>query len=375
MIVKKVYDEIDGQMVHTNWCLYADEFNCIPESLEYALYLKIKRKRDIATINAKMTSLKYWYDYIDGLSKTAVDFFTSVEQANFYDYLDRIENKMVVKKIHLVGSDKYKKGFTPSTVNRHIANIKLYYKYLAANEYIPDEPIRIPFNDFETPKKGIKSKRMEHKLLPEYLTVDEVTRILDACNTLRDKTIVLMMLTVGLREGEVCALTTNCMDYSKNRIRMNMKYLDLENGTLKTGPRNLQGNKLLFKLLSRYYILERNRIATCENIFINLQSSKNAPIGSPLTKSGVKALFRRLRIKTGIENCHAHILRHTYATNFIKLIGNKDKVSIGILQKLMGHKNINTTMIYTHLDFSDLDSKMGDRYNEYMEKTFGDLLI
>lgn len=375
MIVKKIYDELDGKLVHTNWCLYADEYTCISETLEYALNLKQKKKRDMATINAKMTSLKYWYDYIYGLDKTYKDFFTSVEQANFYDFLDGIENRKVVKKVHLVGSNKYKCGFTPSTLNRHIANIKSYYKYLAIKGYISDDQTQLPFSDFEASRNGMKSSRMEDKLLPEYLTTGEVTRIFDACNTLRDKAIVLLMLTVGLREGEVCALTTSCMDYANNKIKMNMKYLDLKNGTLKTGPRNLQGNKLLFKLLSRYYILERNPIAACDNIFVNLQSSKNAPKGTPLTKSGVKALFKRLRKKTGIENCHAHILRHTYATNFIKLIGNKDKVTIGMLQKLLGHQNINTTMIYTHLDFSDLDSKMGDRYNEYLESAFKDLLF
>lgn len=374
MLIKKVYFENDGVYEHINWCLYKNDFECMQETLAYADYQRQFRFRDIKTVENKMISLKYWYMYIDGLEKEYSAYFTLQEQSGFLAFLDSQINKQRVKQIHIAGKSKYHTGFSSNTVNRHIATIREFYRFLYDRDFISLDEAELPFKEI----RGMKSDlffQKEDRRMPEVLTMGEVKRMIGACTTLRDKLIIVMMVTVGVRLGELCSLTTKCIDFATCTIRMNKQYLDLETGQLKTGPRTLRGNQVLFALLQRYYLLERNRYADCDNIFITLSNKAGAKVGAPMTMDAVQALFKRIKKSTKIEGCHAHALRHTFATNFLRLKDKNDKVSLAILQKLLGHKQISTTMIYTHLDYTDVDRLgIGDTYEEFIKKSLNDTL-
>ena len=343
------------------------------ETLGFSDYQKSFRFRHIDTIQNKLISVKLWYTYIAGLAKEYFTYFTLQDQSGFLTFLDKQENRLKVKNIHIAGKSKYAPGFTASTVNRHIATIREYYRFLRENGYVSLDDHELPFRSI----RGIKNDvfhRKEVKNVPEILTMAEVKRMIQTCTTLRDKLIVVMMVTVGLRLGELCSLTTQCVDFSTCTIRMNKRYLDLATGRLKTGPRTLKGNQVLFSLLQRYYLLERNKYAVCDNIFINVNRRAGVAIGAPMTMGAVQALFKRIRKATGIADCHPHALRHTFATNFLRLKEKNDKISLAILQKLLGHKNINTTMIYTHLDYTDIDLLIGESFESFVKQNLGDIL-
>lgn len=374
MQIKEVYGDKNGQLVHSSWCLYANEYECLQETLAYADYQKEFRFRHLDTIQNKMISLKLWYNYIGNLGKAYSNYFTLQDQSGFLSYLDSQINRQKVKPVHVVGKSKYSTGFTASTVNRHIATIREYYRFLREHGHISLAEDELPFKSL----RGVKNDvfyRKEESEIPEVLTMTEVKQMIQACTTLRDKLIIVMMVTVGLRLGELCSLTTQCIDFATCTIRMNKRYLDLETGRLKTGPRTLRGNQVLFALLQRYYLLERNRYAHCDNIFINLSNRAGADVGAPMTMGAVKALFKRIKKTTRIPGCHAHALRHTFATNFLRLKEKNDKVSLAILQKLLGHKNINTTMIYTHLDYTDTDRfGVGETFENFVKQSLSDVL-
>jgi len=370
--IHKVYSENNGMFEHVNWCIY-DNDRCLQETLAFADYQKSFRFRHLDTIKNKLISIKLWYNYITSLGNKYSNYFTLQDQSGFIAFLDKQENRLKIKQIHLAGKSKYASGFTASTVNRHIATIREYYRFLRENVYIRLDEEELPFRSFG----GIKNDvfhRKEEQNIPEFLLIAEVKRMIQACTTIRDKLIIVMMVTVGLRLGELCSLTTQCIDFSTCKIRMIKRYLDLETGRLKTGPRTLIGNHVLFSLLQRYYLLERNKCATSDNIFINLNNQAGAKVGAPMTMWAVQALFKRLRKATGIAGCHPHALRHTFATNFLRLKEKNDKVSIAILQKLLGHKDLSTTMIYTHLDYTDVDQLVGESFEAFVKQNFSDIL-
>ena len=171
-------------------------------------------------------------------------------------------------------------------------------------------------------------------------------------------------MSTGLRVGELSTLTLKSLDFKKRTIHLRKQYLDLSNGTLKTGEREVKGTKAMFTAIQKYLIFERGKVAKCDNLFVTLRSRNNSPAGMPLKRSSIIKIFSRLKEETGIRNCHAHILRHTFASTFLATKAKNDKVTVAVLQKLMGHKNINTTMIYTHLDYSLNDFKENKEFEE-----------
>lgn len=370
MEIKEVYNDEDGKFVIENFCLYASEYKCIYETLSFANYLKRVKSRNINTIRYKMVSLKYWYEYINQKGKTYNDYFTLQEQLDFIEYLNSKPNTKRVEKIYLVNKNKYKTGFSKSTISTHIENINQYYMFLKDYDYVKLGKDELPFRR----SIGLSDSKVQTKTLPKYLTTQEVKIMIEECKTLRDKLIIVMMLSTGLRVGELCALKVQAINFKRQTIELRKQYLDLETGTLKTGERLLKGNKTMFTLLQRYYLFERNKVAKCDNIFVTLTSKGGAVKGEALKIDTVKQIFKRIRNKTGIENCHAHALRHTFATNFIQLKDKNDKVTLAMLQKLLGHKHIDTTMIYTHLDYTLSEYEGVSYYEEFVNNNFIDAL-
>lgn len=369
MEIKKVYDQTsDGEMEHVNWCLYRGEFDCIQDTLSFANYLKGFRRRDVdGTIHPKMASLKYWYEYLCEIGKDTDDYITLEEQVGFVDYLDRQENKQKVKPMYVVGKTKYGTGFEPGTTIRHQSNVHEYYQYLNDRGRTSLKSEDFPFKVIIAPKDATNDKP-----LPKTIANSDVRRMVAACTCLRDKLIVVMMFTVGLRLGELCSLTMRVINFADGTIDMdNREYLDLETGTLKTGPRRLKGNKLLFDLLHKYCLFERDRVARCDNLFVNLSRRGGAELGGPMNDGAIKALFKRIKKKTGLKVCYPHALRHTFATNFLRLKEKNDKITIAKLQKILGHKDLRTTMIYTHLDYTDYDKEIGADFDKLLYDCFG----
>jgi integrase len=353
-----------------NWCLCRGVLGCVQDTLSYAVYLKgVKRRSVDGTIHGKMTSLKYWYEYLDEIGKGVNDFITTREQSGFVDFLDRQENKQKVKPLHVVGKGKYGTGFSPKTTVRHQSNVYQYYQYLGSRNRTSLEAQDYPF------KEIVVVKGWDIKDLPKTIEKSDVRKMINACNCLRDKLIIFFMFSVGLRLGELCSLTMSVIDIAHGTINMDRReYLDLETGTLKTGPRRLKGNRLLFELFHRYCVFERDRVAECDNVFVNLTTRGGANRGGPMNRGAIEALFKRIKKKTGLKVCHPHALRHTFSTNFLRLREKNDKVTIGKLQKLLGHADIKTTMMYTHLDYTDFDKELGGDYEAYLDDSMGDIL-
>jgi integrase len=168
------------------------------------------------------------------------------------------------------------------------------------------------------------------------LSVDEVARFWSSFRTSRDLAIVGLMLLHGLRSCEVRALNREDVQFSESQIRVPGKGkktrvlpLDRDSG----------------KLLDHYLCLERPPHCG-QALFVSLKGPSR---GNRMTPAGLRSLFRHHRQTTGVSKANPHRFRHTFASDMIRA-----GISLPALMQLMGHAQIQTTMVYLQLTPQDV---------------------
>lgn len=233
-------------------------------------------------------------------------------------------------RLHLARLENYKdENLKKSTQSYYVIAIRNFLKFLIKNDYAVLSPDKI-----ELPK--IPTRQVE------ILEYDELERLLaapkgDDLKTLRDKAILETLFSTGLRISELCALN---------------RYLDLEKAEFTVRGK---GSKLRVvfisdntkKILKNY--LDKRTDAE-EAMFISLTKATNPKVIGRIIPRTVQRLVDTYSRKAGIaKKVHPHQLRHSYATDL--LVNGADLRSV---QELLGHANIATTQIYTHLTNKEL---------------------
>lgn len=208
--------------------------------------------------------------------------------------------------------------------NRHISNRTLdsrrtvictFLTWCAAEEYIPKNPaISI---------KPIKYERKE--CVP--LTDIQLENIRKSCITIRELALVEVLYSSGCRVTELERLTISDVNFESREVKLFGK-----------------GNKHRTSYLSAKAILAlqtylASRTDDCPSLFI----TERKPFRG-LTKSGIECIIRKLGNRCGIQNLHPHLFRHTVATDCL----NRG-MDVTQLQRMLGHSNVNTTMIYAKI--------------------------
>lgn len=186
--------------------------------------------------------------------------------------------------------------------------------------------------DVKTPKRA--------KSLPKSLNEDEVKRLIKAAaadrrqrkfTRTRDKLILSLLYSSGLRVSELVSLKVNDIDLKDRTIRIRGK-----------------GNKdrmVLFDQKTKKLIEDYLRERTWESEYLFLNR-----FGKPLTPRYIQITIKNYAIKAGIKKkVTPHILRHSFATHLLK-----NGVDIRAIQQLLGHSNLSTTQIYTSVDMGTL---------------------
>jgi integrase/recombinase XerD len=163
------------------------------------------------------------------------------------------------------------------------------------------------------------------------LSVDEVARFWSSFRTSRDLAIVGLMLLQGLRSQEVLDLNRDDLLLAETQVRVRGK-----------------GNKTRFlplapeaaQLLDHYLRLERPT-TPANALFVSL---KGPARGAPMTPAGLRSLFRHHRRTTGVKTANPHRFRHTFASDMVRA-----GVSLPALMQLMGHAQIQTTLVYMQI--------------------------
>ena len=249
-----------------------------------------------------------------------IDFIRQIETADIFDFLSYLAND---RSNPDAPGDQ---GISPAARARKLAAIKSFYKHLTVRtKQLQDNPVA----DLEYPKL--------RKSLPKYLTLQESAALLQAVsgqNQVRDYAILMLFLNCGIRRSELVGL--NLTDVYEDRIRVIGK-----------------GNKERFvyfgsacrKAIDSYLEL-RNQVVLTDNRA--LFGSRN---GNRISVEAVHRLVKKALLQAGLDSTQfsAHKLRHTAAT--MMLSGGVD---VKTVQEVLGHENLNTTQIYTHIENTEL---------------------
>ena len=249
-----------------------------------------------------------------------VAFMGTVTTSEIFDFLSYLANDRTPDP------NSPDRGITASSRARKLSAIKSFYKYLTVRtKQLSENPVA----DLEYPKL--------RKSLPKYLTLDQSASLLKAVsgtNEKRDYAILMLFLNCGIRRSELVGL--NLSDIYEDRIRVVGK-----------------GNKeriVYFGSATRKaidaYLLERNKQILSDNRALFGSRDNNR-----ISVTAVHRLVKKHMLAAGLDATQfsAHKLRHTAAT--MMLSGGVD---VKTVQEVLGHENLNTTQIYTHIENTEL---------------------
>ncbi len=242
-----------------------------------------------------------------------------------------------------------RRGAAPRTINRRLITVHSFLN--SQYDGLGDELFQNSFSSFYKGRRNsallgnlrLKGQRASLKvkvpsILIMPLTPFELKKFLTGLRKYRDIAILYLMIFCGLRSCEVLALEVNDVDLIDDHILVRGK-----GGKERVLPMSPAVRQALF----RYLNYERPE---CPHpiCFVTMKGENR---GRPLTSGGLRKLFRQQRKKT-IKKAHPHLFRHTFATNLIQ-----QGVSLPVVQKLLGHSDIEVTMGYVHLSLEDVSKE------------------
>ena len=275
---------------------------------------------------AKNTIISYERDL-----KSYIKYFRNVEQLTNFNDVERIHI------IHFLGYLK-EQGKSSRTLARHVASIRAFHQFLL-RERVSDHD---PSVHIETPKL--------ERTLPKVLNLVEVETLLDSPDTkdqygIRDKAMLELLYATGIRVSELIGLQTGDVHLTMGFVRCIGK-----------------GNK------ERIIPIGKTALAALEHYvnngrshFISKKHHDNALFlnhhGKQLTRQGFWKILKKLAKGAGIEKeLTPHTLRHSFATHLLE-----NGADIRAVQEMLGHSDISTTQIYTHVT----KTRLKDVYSKF----------
>ena len=220
---------------------------------------------------------------------------------------------------------------SPRSQARKISGLKSFFKFLVFEEYIKSSPM----SNIESPKLGRK--------LPDILNVEEISQMISSINIKekfgqRNKTIIEILYGTGIRVSELIELKISNIFFKENLIRVLGKG-DKERFV----PIGLKAKKSIIDYINnnRKY----QKIEESSNDILILSK-----YGKKITRHMIFTLIKNISKKSGItKKISPHTFRHSFASHLLK-----NGADLRTIQLILGHENITTTEIYTHLDSKHL---------------------
>ena len=226
-------------------------------------------------------------------------------------------------KLHRLGFVK------PQTVNYELTCLHHFFRYAVEMKYIQSNPTQ-----------EIKKIRKPQRKAPRFLTREEITKLLTRASPNLNN-IIRFLLNTGLRWGELRSLEWNDIDWNEKVIHIRIK----EDWSPKGGERKIPMNDAALSILKG--IMPGSTQKHLGWVF-------TTKTGSQVRQQGTWSAFKLACRRAGIENATLHSLRHTFASHLV-MAG----VDLATVSKLLGHKDISTTMIYSHLSPDHLRGAVG----------------
>jgi len=283
------------------------------EIQQYLDFLKVEKGLSKNTLAAYATDLR---DFVGFLIKKKINSWKSVTPSHIVD--------------HLIALTDGARG--PRTLSRHLISVRGFFKFLISEEIVLKNPTLL----VELPKGG--------RPLPKFLTLEEVERLLnlppgDSLEKIRNRTMLEVLYATGLRVSELVSLSVD--------------NLNLQKGFLRTVGK---GNKERIVPLGRSAIKSlQDYLETSRKLLQKKKSSQALFVtrrGGAMTRQMFWKLLGDMTRQADIrKKVSPHVLRHSFATHLIQRGADLRSVQV-----MLGHADISTTQIYTHLNLTHLKS-------------------
>ena len=277
-------------------------------------FLRTEKSLSENSVQSYLLDLKKFFDFLES-------------RKNNYNLL-KVDEKIVIDFLSFMRNSKNKKGeyFKDKSVNRFVSSLRTFFKFLQSENIINDNPMEF----IDTPK----FKRD----LPSVLTIQEIDKIfsmVDISNPLglRDRAVLETLYACGLRVSELINIEINDLYLKEGYIRVIGK-----GSKERIVPIGNSASDFIEKYIKESRVKVKN-INTGNNLFLNFRGGKLSRMG---IWDIVSKYCRLARIEKEI---HPHTLRHSFATHLLE--GGAD---IRAIQEMLGHSDISTTQIYTHID-------------------------
>lgn len=271
---------------------------------DFINYLEYERNYSNNTIIAYKNNILQLINYLDSIN---INDIKSVKYETIRGYLSYLHE------------NKYKS----KSISRMISSMRSFFKYLKVENIITNNPMTL-----------ISNPKLEKKL-PKYLTINEIETILNVPDMndkvgIRDAFILELLYVSGIRVSELVNIKLNDIEESQRRIKILGK-----------------GNKERYVLygsrcseLLKKYISVRSDFLKYPNDYLILSKT-----GRKINTREIRNIINRIKTKAGISiSISPHTFRHTFATHMLN-----EGADLRAVQELLGHENLSTTTIYTHL--------------------------
>lgn len=283
---------------------------------DYELFLKTEKKLGNNTIDSYILDIIKFYEWNNNSD------ITYMSKKQILEYISYLRSYLNEKSI-----------------NRHISSLKGFYLYLVDNNVIRESPLEEIYS--------LKTK----KILPKYLSVEEVDRLLNinlkTPFDYRNKAMLEVMYATGLRVSELVGLCFSNIDFENSLIRVNGKGKK---------ERIVPLGEIAQYYLKIYINDYRSKLLNKNNydlIFLNNH-------GKPISRQGFNFILNNIRKEVKIDkDITPHTLRHSFATHLLER-----GADIRSIQEMLGHENISTTNIYTYV----VNNVLRENYDTYFPR-------
>ena len=281
---------------------------------DYLTYLRYEKRYSELTITSYEKDLNNWFNFLDD------------RKIAFLDVTHR--------EVRLYLQDCYHKKLARTTVGRSMSAIKMFYRFLVAEGIIVANPIVMV-----KAGRGIST-------LPKFLYEQEIDALFNSIDTtktlgIRNYALLELLYATGIRVAELCVIKLIDVDFDGGMLRVHGK-----------------GNKVRYvplgdfatEALADYLENARAELARKASIPTDILFLNHT--GTPLTDRGVRDILKRLTDGAAANiKLAPHMIRHTFATHLLN-----NGADLRSVQELLGHANLSSTQIYTHVSKEKLKS-------------------
>ena len=289
-----------------------DEDVIFYELSDFRFHLESTKRASSNTIKSYLTDLKGYSLFLKNFQK--IEYVEDIKKEHILKYIASLKRKDLAKK----------------TISRKITAIKEFHKFLKDEDITKENPARL-----------IDNVKLDKKI-PEVLTVEEISKMIESLNAtdpigLRNRAMMEVLYGSGLRVSELVSLKVS-------DLHMNAKYITVLG---KGDKERMVPIGDLEQVALRSYIENARPLLSAKKVspilFLNYQ-------GNPLSRQSVFKFIKELSVKNDIKKeISPHTIRHSFATHLLQ-----NGVDLRIVQELLGHEDISTTEIYTHIDKSKI---------------------